>query len=221
MSKETLEPLQAEEFLCKRDFKAIFLDVSASWLSNGWDVSARKKLARLFGLDYNILELKHLENYRSYQQDKISFEAYIELLSSGQKSTCPKRDISNFVHSKLNSNKVILNYLKRLKNQYKIAIIAINNGSGWHDELPYPLSFLKDFVDIFISPFANESCLSIDVSLKRVLKVTKLRPWEIICFDSRSSVINKATNAGMKGVLHDDIIRTKSIFKQFGIKVNI
>jgi len=221
MCQENPSRLVLKEFMFKGDFKAIIIDVSGSWLANGWNPAARWEIARLFNFNYKVLEKKHLVNYQSYQYETMSFNRYVELLSFGQRNPVPMVTLSDIVRSKLYSNKAVLNYLKRLKYQYGIQIIAVNNSSQLSNDLPYPISFLKGFVDFFISPSKNENDLAVEVGLTRALQATKLYPWEVICFDNRINVIDKAIGLGLKVVLHEELNRTKLLFKRYGIKVNI
>ena len=201
--------------------KAILFDTEGPWLAGGWDMPARMQLAELFGLDYNRLEEGHMKNYKSYQTGAISFGQYSQSLLSGQQHEFSSKDFDRQLRLKLLSDKETINYLKRLKNQYKIKILAVNDWFGCQDQFRCPPPHLEGFIDAFVLSGDTGGCLSDAGVFAEAVKSANLKPDEILCFDDRQFFVQAAIDLGMKGVLHTDISATKLKFRQHGLVVNI
>ena len=201
--------------------KAILFDTEGPWLSGSWDMLARMQLAELFALEYDDLEQQHTKNYKYYQSGAISFGQYTQMLLSGQKGQVSRTDFDRMLRVKLLADKETLNYLKRLKSQYKIKILAVNDWFGQHDHCQCPAPHLEGFIDAFVLSAAGGDCLSDGAAFKEAVDSLKVKPAEVVCFDDRQHFIQTATALGMKGLLHVNMNETKLKFRQYGLIVNI
>ena len=55
----------------------LFLDIGGVLLTNGWDRNARVRAADKFGLDYDEVDERHHLTYDTYEEGKLSLDAYL------------------------------------------------------------------------------------------------------------------------------------------------
>jgi putative hydrolase of the HAD superfamily len=117
---------------------------------------------------------------------------------------------------KFQIDKLLLSTAKKLKKNYKIAILS----DQWHlsKKAHYPKSFQKLFDPAIISCDVGVRKPSKEI-YKLTLKKLNMKPHEVIFIDNQSWNTIPAHALGMNVILHIDTKKTIQELKRFGVKL--
>ncbi|MEA3414175.1 MAG: HAD-IA family hydrolase [Nanoarchaeota archaeon] len=151
-------------------------------------------------------------------EGSISKKELLENLSRNLKT--PREKIEKLYYKayskKFKQDKLLLSTAKKLKKNYKVAILS----DQWHlsKDAHYPKNFQKLF---------NPVVISCDVGIRKpakeiyklILKKLKLKPNQVIFIDNQAWNTIPAHALGMNTILHIDTKKTIQELKQFGVKL--
>lgn len=77
----------------------LFLDIGGVLLTNGWDHNARMRAAKEFGIDFNEMDERHHLTFDTYEEGKLSLDAYLNRVVFYKDRTFSRQDFKNFVYA--------------------------------------------------------------------------------------------------------------------------
>src|SRR5271156_5469216 len=75
----------------------LFLDIGGVLLTNGWDHHARRRAAKYFKLEWAEMEYRHGLNFETHEEDKMSFNEYLDRAVSYEKRPFARAAFRSFM----------------------------------------------------------------------------------------------------------------------------
>ena len=75
----------------------LFLDIGGVLLTDGWDHHARRRAAKHFKLDWAKMEERHGLNFETQEEDKITFNEYLDRVVFYQKRPFTRAEFRRFM----------------------------------------------------------------------------------------------------------------------------
>jgi FMN phosphatase YigB (HAD superfamily) len=102
--------------------KVIFFDVGGVLLSNGWGHKSRQKAAKVFGLNYDELDVLHNFIYNVYEIGRISLDDYLDTVVFNHPRDFTKNEFKNFMFAQSKELPELLQWLIKWKQGYSNSI---------------------------------------------------------------------------------------------------
>ena len=141
-------------------------------------------------------------------QNKLTFENYVKEINLLFNKNLSIEELLNIYKDAIHHNKEMVEYIKKIKINYKVFILSNNNSTiksileNYHKEL------LNLFEKIYFSDELNMFKPNKDI-FEYVIKDNNLKAQECIFIDDRQKNIDGANSIGMKGILFTDIEQLK------------
>lgn len=200
--------------------KAIFFDVGGVCLTNGWDETSRKILAKEFNLNFEKAEKIHNTLFEDFERGDITLENYIDSVyfSQEQKKELSKQDIIRFMKGQSKSFKSTLEILEKLKKNGDYRLATINNESFPMNEFRLKKFDLARYFDNFFSSCYLHMRKPEQRIFKTVIHITQLHPDECLYIDDRLENIETALNEGINCVHLPKVEELGKNLNKFNIK---
>jgi hypothetical protein len=108
---------------------SLFLDVGGVLLTNGWDHHARRRATKHFKLDWAEMEERHGLNFETHEEDKITFNEYLDRVVFYQKRPFTRAEFRRFMFAQSKSFAEMIELVRNLKAKYGLKIIVVSNES--------------------------------------------------------------------------------------------
>jgi len=77
--------------------KTLFVDIGGVLLTNGWDHHVRRQATKHFKLDWAEMEERHGLNFETQEEDKITFNEYLDRVVFYEKRPFTRAEFRRFV----------------------------------------------------------------------------------------------------------------------------
>jgi len=197
--------------------KVLFLDIGGVLLSNGWDRGARKKAVQVFNLDETELNERHHLTFDTYEQGKLSLDEYLNRVIFYTNRNFSKEQFKEFMFLQSTANDDMIAMIKEVKQKNNLRIAVVNNEGRELNEHRINSFGISEFADFFISScFVHLRKPDVEI-FKLALDISHAKPHEVFYIDDRSMFVQIAEGIGIKGVIHEDIDKTKIALKNAGL----
>jgi len=197
--------------------KTLFLDIGGVLLTNGWDHEARKRAADKFALDYNELNERHHLTFDTYEEGKLSLDAYLDRIVFYQERPFAREEFKSFMYAQSKPFDDMILLIRALKNEYCLQVAAVSNEGKELTMYRVQQFELGTFIDFFIS-----SCFvhyrKPDEDMYRIaLDIAQVQPEQVAYIDDRMMFVEIARNIGINGILHTSFETTKKSLEGLGL----
>lgn len=197
------------------NIKVIFLDIGGVLLTNGWGHESREKASKVFGFDYQEMDILHNFIYNVFEIGSISLDEYLDTIVFHIPRNFTKADFKKFMYAESVELPNLLQWLKVWKQQTLLPVFALSNESRELNDYRIETFNLHELFDGFFS-----SCY---VKMRKpdprifitAMEITHVKPYECLYFDDRPMLVNAAKKLGMNSILHQDFETTKKILENF------
>ena len=131
--------------------KTLFVDIGGVLLTNGWDHHARRRAAKHFKLDWAEMEERHGLNFDTHEEDKITFNEYLDRVVFYEKRPFTRAEFWHFMFAQSKPYAEMIELIRSLKAKYGLKIIVVSNESRELNAHRISKFKLDGFVDAFIS----------------------------------------------------------------------
>ncbi len=202
----------------KTKITCLFLDIGGVLLSNGWGHEFRKLVADHFQLNYKNLDDRHKLNMVSYEEGKITLSEYLNRVVFYEKQSFTPNQFQDLMFSQTTPNLDMIDLIRRLKDQYKLKIVVVNNEGKELNEYRIKKFKLNEFVDFFIS-----SCYvhfrKPDVEIYRLaLNMVQVSIEQILYIDDIQMFVDASSTMGIRSLQHKNYNSTYNEFVSLGLK---
>lgn len=199
------------------NIRYLFLDIGGVLLSNGWGHEFRQKAAKHFNLDIPEMEQRHKLLFVVYEEGRITLDEYLDRVVFYQKREFTSDQFKNFIFSLTTPNKEMIAFLKKIKQQYNLKIVAVSNEAREFNAHRISEFELIKLIDFFISscyvhirkPDAN--------IFKMALDIAQVKPAQVVYIDDVQMFVDVATGLGIKSIRHKDYTSTTKELAQLGL----
>lgn len=197
----------------------LFLDIGGVLLSNGWGHESRKLAAQTFHLDEEDMEYRHRFNMASHEEGKITLSEYLNRVVFFKKRSFTPDQFSEFMFTQSIPNGKMIEFIKQLKEQYKLKIAVINNEGRVLNEYRIKKFQLSQFVDFFISScFVHYRKPDTDI-FQLALDVVHVPAEEVVFIEDLQSFVDVARSMGIKSIRHINHVSTSEVLATLGLKI--
>jgi putative hydrolase of the HAD superfamily len=186
------------------DIKALFIDVGGVLLTNGWDHDMRQEAARRFGLDYNDMNERHHLTFDTYEEGKLSLDAYLDRTVFHCDRSFSREDFKAHMYAQSRPLPDMLDLVRKLKQRHGLKVAAISNEGRELTEHRVTTFALASVIDFFISScFVHMRKPDADM-YRMALDCAQVAPEAVVYIDDRKLFVEVARGLGIDGIVHAD-----------------
>ena len=199
--------------------KTLFLDIGGVLLTNGWDHHARRRAVKHFKLDWAEVEERHGLNFETHEEDKITFNEYLDRVVFYEKRPFTRAEFRRFMFAQSKSYAEMIELVRGLKAKYGLKIIVVSNESRELNAHRINTFKLDGFVDAFISScFVHLRKPDADI-FKLALDLAQTPARQIIYIENSPLFVQIAEGMGIRSILHTDYKSTCTKLAALGLAI--
>ncbi len=196
----------------------LFLDIGGVMLSNGWGHESRQAAAGCFKIDFENMDERHHLTFATYESGKLTLDEYLNRVIFYEKRSFTPVQFQKYMFDQTIPYPEMIEYIQRLKKQYKLKIVVVNNEARELNEYRIKKFHLDQFVDFFIS-----SCFvhfrKPDADIYRIaLDIAQVPVEQVVYLDDRQMFVDVASGLGIRSIRHKDYVSTSSELASMGLK---
>jgi putative hydrolase of the HAD superfamily len=196
----------------------LFLDIGGVMLSNGWGHESRRSAADVFNLDFDEMDERHHVIQITYEEGKITLNEYLKRVVFYRKRSFTVDKFRDFMFSQSTPNLDMIEYIRKLKDQYNLKIAVVNNEGRELNEYRIKKFKLNQFVDFFIS-----SCFvhfrKPDADIFRIaLDIAQVPVQHVVYIEDMQMFVDVASDLGIRSIHHKNYLSTSAELDHLGLK---
>ncbi len=193
----------------KAQISTLFVDIGGVLLTNGWDHTARLKVARTFSLDFEEFEERHRALFDLFETGKISLKEYLDHTVFYKKQSFSRKAFQDSMLAQSKPYTDMIKLIKEIKNRYGLRIVAVSNEGLELMEYRIKKFALRSFIDVCIaSCFVHLKKPDKDI-WKLALTTSGAAPQEVFYIEDRPLFVEIAASLGIRGHVHTHYKSTK------------
>lgn len=195
----------------------LFLDVGGVLGTNGWDHNSRGLAARQFGLDYAEMDQRHKMTFNSYEEGKLTLDAYLDRVIFYRARPFSREEFRSFMFAQSKPDPEMLRLIADLKQRYSLKVIITSNEGRELVLHRIPLFGLDKLADFFVfSCFIHVR--KPDASFYRMaLDLVQVPPEQVVYLDDREMFVEVARSFGIHGIWQTSIDMTRAALNDVGL----
>jgi putative hydrolase of the HAD superfamily len=197
----------------------LFLDIGGVLLTNGWDQTTRIRAAEKFGLDTRELNERHHLTFDTYEEGKISLDAYLKRVVFYQERSFSQKAFKEFMYAQSAPFTDMIEFMQALKNRYGLRVAAVSNEGRELTAYRVHEFKLGTFIDFFVSSCFVHLRKPDEDMFRIALDIAQVRPEQVVYIDDRSMFVEVAQSLGINGIVHTDYKTTKIALGGFGLNL--
>jgi putative hydrolase of the HAD superfamily len=201
--------------------KTLFVDIGDVLLTNGWDHHARRRAVKHFKLDWAEMEERHGLNFETHEEDKITFNEYLDRVVFYEKRPFTRAEFRCFMFAQSKPHAGMIELVRNLKAKYGLKIIVVSNESRELNAHRISAFRLAEFVDAFISScFVHLRKPDADI-FKLALDIAQTPARQIVYIENTPLFVQIAEGFGIRSILHTDYKSTCAKLAAFGLQNDV
>ena len=196
----------------------LFVDIGGVLLTNGWDHHERRRAAKHFKLNWADMQDRHELNFETHEQDKISFQEYLDRVVFWQKRSFTRAEFRQFMFAQSKPFTEMIELVRNLKAKYRLKIIVVSNEAREVNAYRIRQFKLAGFVDAFISSCFVHLRKPDAAMFQLALDIAQVPARQIAYVDNTPLFVQIAEEFGMRGLLHTDHQSTAAKLAAFGLR---
>ena len=202
------------------NINCLFLDIGGVLLTNGWDHHARRRAVKHFKLDWAEMEERHGLNFETHEEDKITFDEYLDRVVFYEKRPFTRAEFRRFMFAQSKPYAEMIELVRSLKAKYGLKIIVVSNESRELNAHRISTFKLDEFVDAFISScYVRLRKPDADI-FKLALDIAQTPVRQIVYLENTAMFVQIAEGMGIRGLLHTDYQSTCKKFASLGLSLD-
>jgi len=198
----------------------LFVDIGGILLTNGWDHHARRRAAKHFKLNRAEMQNRHELNFEAHEQDKISFQEYLDRVVFWQKRSFTRAEFRQFMFAQSKPFTEMIELVRNLKAKYRLKIIVVSNEAREVNAYRIRQFKLAGFVDAFISSCFVHLRKPDAAIFQLALEIAQVPARQIVYIDNTPLFVQIAEEFGMRGLLHTDYQSTTTKLAGLGLRID-
>jgi putative hydrolase of the HAD superfamily len=195
--------------------KAVFMDIGGVLLTNGWGHESRIEAAKVFGFDYEEVNILHNFIYDVFEIDSISLDEYLNTILFHKPQDFTKEQFKEFMFAQSIELPQMLEWAKTWKRQTYLPVFALSNENRDLNDYRIQKFKLHELFDGFFSSCYVKIRKPDPRIFNRAMEIAQVKPDECLYFDDRPMLVNAAKKLGMNAILHENFETTKNILENF------
>jgi len=196
----------------------LFLDVGGVLLTNGWDHLARRRAAKHFKLDWAEMEERHRLNFETHEEDKLSFEDYLDRVVFYQKRPFTRTQFKRFMFEQSKAEPGMIELFVQLKIRHGLKVAVVSNESREVNAYRIRKFKLDELVDSFVSScFVHMRKPDADI-FHLALDIAQAPAGQVLYVENTPLFVEVAEGLGIRSILHTDYQSTCAKLASFGLQ---
>ena len=197
----------------------LFLDIGGVMLSNGWGHESRKLAAETFHLNYEEMQSRHKLTMVTYELGKLTLAEYLKWVVFYEKRDFTPDRFRDFMFTQTTPYMDMIGFIQKLKEQYKLKIVVINNEGRELNEYRINKFQLNSFVDFFISScFVHLRKPDADI-FRLALDIAQVQAEQAIYIEDLQMFVDVARDLGIQSIRHKNYLSTFAELDSVGLKI--
>lgn len=197
----------------------LFLDIGGVILSNGWGHESRKLAAETFHLNPDEMEDRHHINMATHEEGKLTLSEYLNRVVFYKKRSFTPDQFREFMFTQTTPNTEMIEFIKQLKEQYKLKIAVVNNEGRVLNEYRIKKFQLIQFVDFFISScFVHLRKPDTDI-FRLALDIAQVPAEQVVYIEDLQMFVDVARSMGIRSIQHKNYLSTSEVLANMGLKI--
>ena len=199
----------------------LFLDVGGVLLTNGWDHLARRRAAKNFKLGWAEMEERHLLNFETHEEGKMSFEEYLDRVVFYQKRPFTRAQFRGFMRAQSKPYPKMLDLFARLKVRHGLRVAVVSNESREVNAYRIREFKLDALADTFISScFVHIRKPDVDI-FTLALDIAQAKTEQVVYIDNTPMFVEIAEGLGIRSIHHTAYKSTCEKLASFGLTSDV
>ena len=199
----------------------LFLDIGGVLLTNGWDHHARRRAAKHFQLNWAEMQERHELNFETHEEDKITFEEYLDRVVFHQKRTFTRAEFRRFMFDQSKLCAGMIELVCNLKAKYGLKIVVVSNEARELNAYRIQKFKLDRFVDAFISScFVHLRKPDADI-FRLALDIAQVPARQVVYIENTPMFVQIAEGLGIRSILHTDYKSTSAKLASLGLRPDV
>ncbi len=195
----------------------LFLDIGGVLLSNGWGHNFRHQAAEKFHLDVPEMDHRHKLLFVVYEEGRISLNEYLDRVVFYKDRDFSREEFRDYIFSLTTPNEEMIAFMKKLKQQYDLKIIAVSNEARELNAYRINTFKLNSVLDFFVSSCYVHVRKPDERIFKLALDMAQVSPDQVIYIDDVQMFVDVATDFGIKSICHKDYTSTAKALAKLGL----
>ncbi len=196
---------------------AIFFDIGAVLLSNGWTEVERHRVLAAFDLDFETFEQRHYQVIDAFDYGQISLQTYLDWTVFYTPRPFTPQDFEREVQRIMTPIPETLQIARELKNAGRYFMATLNNEPREFNDFRIQHFGLPDLFSAFFSScYLGVRKPQLEV-YRKALAISQRRPEESLFIDDYPENIQAARDLGMKAILYVDDASLRENLVKFGL----
>ncbi len=188
-------------------------------LSNGWGHIFRKLAVEKFHLDNHEMDLRHKLMFVPFEEGKVTLHEYLDRVVFYQKRDFSREEFRDFMFSLNTAETEMINLVKKLRVQYNLKIVAVNNEERELNVYRINTFQLTSFIDFFISSCYVKTRKPDAAIFEMALDISHVSADEVIYIDDTELFTEIATGFGIRSIRHIDTVSTTKELAALGLEL--
>jgi putative hydrolase of the HAD superfamily len=196
----------------------LFLDIGGVLLTDGWDHRARRRAARTFALDQAEMEQRHLLNFETYEEGKLSLEEYLTRVVFYRPRPFTRAQWRRFMFAQSKPYPEMLELIRSLKAKYGLKTVVVSNEARELNAYRIRKFRLDRLVDAFISScYVHLHKPDTDI-FRLALDVAQTPARQIVYIENTPMFVQIAEELEIRGIVHTDYKSTRLKLAALGLE---
>ena len=197
----------------------LFVDIGGVLLSDGWVHKSRALAARTFDLNFKEMEIRHYQNFNTYELGKLTIEEYLKRVVFYEGRRFSLNAFKKFMFSQSKPFPLMIDLIAKLKAKYGLKIVVVSNEARELNAYRIHTFKLGVFVDSFISScYVHLSKPDKDI-FRLALDTSQVSPQQILYIENTFMFVQVAENLGIRSIFHTDYKSTRAKLASFGLEL--
>lgn len=195
----------------------LFVDIGGVLLGDGWGHKSRFLAAQTFDLNFKEMEIRHNQNFDTYELGKLDLEEYLKRVVFYEGRRFSLNAFKKFIFAQSTPYPQMINLISKLKEKYGLKIVVVSNEARELNEYRIRTFKLNVFVDSFISScYVHLRKPDKDI-FRLALDTSQVSPKQIIYIENTFMFVQVAENLGIRSISHTNYKSTRAKLASFGL----
>ena len=196
---------------------AIFFDIGAVLLSNGWTEVERRQVAAAFNLDFAEFDRRHYQVIDAFDYGQISLQTYLDWAVFFTPRPFTAQDFEREIQRIMTPIPETLQIARQLKQTGRYFMATLNNEPGELNQYRIQHFGLAELFSAFFSScYLGVRKPQLEV-FRKALAISHRRPEESLFIDDSPANIDAARALGMNAILYVDPASLRADLEKFGL----
>lgn len=195
----------------------LFLDIGGVLLSKGWGHEFRQQAVDHFHLDANKMEELHNLLITKFEEGMISLDEYLDRVVFYTKRDFTRTEFKNFMYSLSTSDLEMIAFIKKIKLQYGLKIIAVSNESREINAYRIKAFKLNEIFDFFVSSCFVHLRKPDKAIFQLAIDVVQVPLDKIVYIDDTQTFVDVVRGMDITSICHKDCLSTTQALADLGL----